>query len=67
MKRMADKPVLPFPLQNTLTGPLRQWAGKADNGEYQSLWAGAQYPRARQMPAADLVRRLMQEMQLALS
>jgi len=67
IKLMEDQPVLPFPLQNSLTGPLRQWAGKADNGEYQSLWAGAQYPRARQMPASDLVRRLMQEMQLALS
>jgi nitronate monooxygenase len=64
---MKDKSVLPFPLQNSLTGPLRQLAVKADNGEFQSLWAGSQYSRARQMPAAVLVRTLLQEMQMALS
>lgn len=59
--RMQGRPLLPFPLQNTLTGPLRQAAVLADDGEYQSLWAGTGYARARRLPAAALVRQLAQE------
>lgn len=46
---------LPFPLQNTLTARLRARAVELDNGEYQSLWAGSEYQRARAMPAAALL------------
>ena len=62
---MQEKPTLPFPLQNTLTGPLRQWAARANNGEYQSLWAGSGYWRARAMPAAALLATLAQELHQA--
>ena len=62
---MQEKPTLPFPLQNTLTGPLRQWAALANNGEYQSLWAGSGYWRARAMPAAALLAKLAQELHQA--
>lgn len=65
--QMQGKPYLPFPLQNTLTGPLRQWASKTDNGEYQSLWAGTAYARARHLSAADLMKALTDEIESARS
>ncbi|MDP3620860.1 MAG: nitronate monooxygenase [Polynucleobacter sp.] len=61
MLEMGGKTVLPFPIQNTLTAPLRQWAVKNHNGEYQSLWAGSAYSKIRPMPAANLMRRLRAE------
>lgn len=65
IERMQGQPVLPFPLQNTLTGPLRQAAALANDGHYQSLWAGTAYGRARQLPAAELVRVLAREFKAA--
>lgn len=65
IERMQGQPVLPFPLQNTLTGPLRQAAVLADDGHYQSLWAGTAYARARCLPAAALVKELAREFRAA--
>ena len=62
---MQDQTVLPFPIQNTITGSMRQWAAKTNNGEYQSLWAGTEYHRSRAMPAADLMSTLATEMNRA--
>ncbi len=59
---MQDQAILPFPIQNTLTSSMRKWAAQANNGEYQSLWAGTEYHRSRAMPAAELMRALAQEM-----
>lgn len=58
---MQGKSILPFPIQNSLTAPLRQWAIKNLNGEYQSLWAGSAYSKIRSMPAAELIRILRME------
>lgn len=66
IQHMQGQPILPFPLQNTLTGPLRKWASDTDNGEYQSLWAGTQYHRARAMSASHLMQTLAQETQNAM-
>jgi nitronate monooxygenase len=55
------KPILPFPLQNALTRPLRQAAGRAGRAELLSLWAGQGVRLARQQSAADLVCRLKAE------
>lgn len=65
IERMQGQPLLPFPLQNTLTGPLRQAAVQANNGEYQSLWAGTNYAQARRLPVAALVQQLAQEFKAA--
>lgn len=62
IQQMQGKTNLPFPIQNTMTAPMRKWATDTDNGEYQSLWAGTGYHRARAMPAADLLRALSEEM-----
>ena len=52
-----DVPILPFRQQNDLTRPMRNEAGKQGAADYISLWAGRGVARARQMPAAELVRR----------
>lgn len=64
-KAMVDRPVLPFPLQNTLTGPLRKAATAASNGEYQSFWAGEEFAKARALPASTLIATLISEMETA--
>ena len=53
--------ILPFPLQNALTRPLRAAAAKAGRAEFLSLWAGQGLRLARRQPAAALVRRLVGE------
>lgn len=53
--------ILPFPIQNSLTRPLRQAAAKQNNSEYLSLWAGQGVRLARRQSAGDLVRRLASE------
>jgi nitronate monooxygenase len=53
--------ILPFPLQNTLTRPLRAAAAKQARPEYLSLWAGQGLRLARRQPASELVARLARE------
>jgi nitronate monooxygenase len=53
--------ILPFPLQNTLTRPLRTAAGKQGRAELLSLWAGQGVRLARRQSAASLVARLASE------
>src|SRR5262249_38952467 len=59
----ADAPsaILPFPLQNALTRPLRTAAVKADRAEFLSLWAGQALRLARPQSAVELVARLAAE------
>jgi nitronate monooxygenase len=53
--------ILPFPLQNALTRPMRTAAAKAGRAELLSLWAGQGARLARRQPAAELVERLARE------
>lgn len=64
----ADAPeaILPFPLQNTLTRPLRSAAVKAGRAEFLSLWAGQGLRLARREHAAALVARLSDETEAAI-
>jgi nitronate monooxygenase len=64
MEQLADKQsiILPFPLQNNLTRPLRSAANKDGVRRYMSLWAGTGVARTREMPAAALVAALAQEL-----
>lgn len=59
---MQDQTTLPFPIQNSFTGGMRKWAAQTNNGEYQSLWAGTEYHRARAMTAKALLATLAAEM-----
>jgi nitronate monooxygenase len=53
--------ILPFRLQNDLTRPMRNASGQQGIADFISLWAGQGVARARQMPAADLVKTLIDE------
>jgi nitronate monooxygenase len=62
-RTMQGKTALPFPIQNTLTGPLRQWAGAQHDAEYQSLWAGTAYEQVRSTSTKDLMQQLRNEIE----
>lgn len=53
--------ILPFPRQNAMTRRMRAEAAKRGAADYLSLWAGRGAPRARALPARDLVARLIDE------
>ena len=53
--------ILPFPLQNALTRPLRTEAAKQGRAEFLSLWAGQGVRMAQRQSAAELVARLATE------
>jgi len=57
-----ESAILPYPLQNALTRTMRAAAGKQGLSAFLSLWAGTGVARARPMPAGELVRRLLEEM-----
>jgi len=57
--------ILPFPLQNALTRPLRSAAAKQGRAEFLSLWAGQAVRLARRQSAADLIARLVKETEQA--
>lgn len=59
--------ILSYPLQNTLTRPMRKAAAEAGDAGHLSLWAGQGVARARALPAGELVRRLVEEMNAAVS
>jgi len=62
----AAEAILPFPLQNALTRPMRVAAGKQGRAEFLSLWAGQGVRLARRQTAAELVLRLVEETERAL-
>ncbi len=51
--------VLPFPIQNSFTRMMRSTAAQRGDAGYLSLWAGQGVARARSLPAAELVARLI--------
>ena len=60
-----EKIILPFPLQNALTRPMRTAAAKLGEAGYLSLFVGQGVRRARALPAAELMQLLVAEMQQA--
>lgn len=56
----------PYPVQNALTRPLRNWAAQESNAEYMSLWAGQASALSRRFSAAELIRQLVVEVDIAL-
>ena len=57
-----EEMILPYPAQNSLTRTMRTAAAKEGNAEFLSLWAGQGVTRVREMPAGDLVGKLVEEM-----
>jgi nitronate monooxygenase len=64
--RPFEQDVPPYPIQNALTGEIRQAAGKQNRLEMMSLWAGQGAGLARALPAAQLVHTLTDELIIAL-
>ncbi|HEY8331869.1 MAG TPA: nitronate monooxygenase, partial [Pseudomonas sp.] len=64
MRRLAaeEDQVPAYPVQNALTGDIRQAATRQGRSEYLSLWAGQGAAMARPLPAAALVQVLMTEL-----
>jgi len=61
MKEMERAPLLAFPAQNKVTGPLRQASGKAGRPDFVAMWAGQAAPLSRALPAAELIAQLESE------
>lgn len=66
MTEIGDQDVPGFPLQNALTRPLRTEAGKRGRTEFLSLWAGQGLGLARRQPAAEMMKRLVEETDAAI-
>lgn len=54
-------PLLPFPAHAKLTAPLRQAGARAGSADVIAAWSGQAGSLARPMPAAELVRLLVDE------
>jgi nitronate monooxygenase len=61
----VEKQLPAYPIQNALTGSIRAQAGKINETELMSLWAGQGVGMSRAMPAARLVETLVAEWQRA--
>jgi len=63
MKTMLpfEQDVPAYPVQNALTGAIRAQAGKINETELMSLWAGQGVAMVRAMPAARLMEMLVSE------
>ncbi|HVB33030.1 MAG TPA: nitronate monooxygenase [Patescibacteria group bacterium] len=57
--------ILPYPLQNALTRPMRSAAAKQGRAEYLSLWAGQGVRLARRQSASELIAHLSHEAEAA--
>jgi nitronate monooxygenase len=51
----------PFPHAATALAPLRAAAEQAGSGDYSPLWSGQSAALAREVPAAELTRRLIED------
>jgi nitronate monooxygenase len=59
--------ILPFPVQNAVTRPMRNESARQDNSEYLSLWAGQGVRLARRTSTAELIMRLSEEIRTAIA
>ena len=60
-REMADVPLAPYPVQNSLTREIRAAAVKASDPGLLSLWAGQAAALAREMPAGQLLAQIVRE------
>jgi nitronate monooxygenase len=58
---MADNEALPFPLQASLVGPLWQSPNEQARASFMPFWAGQAAALAKEMPAGQLVEKLVSE------
>jgi nitronate monooxygenase len=58
---MGDMEALEFPVQASLTRPLRQANNDTTRRAFLPLWAGQAAPLVRDLPAATLIETLVEE------
>jgi nitronate monooxygenase len=58
-------PIAPFPFQNYLTKDIRTAASKMNRSDLMSLYAGQNYPLISNLPAAQIIRLLVEQAALA--
>jgi nitronate monooxygenase len=61
MKSMEEY-ILDYPIQNKLTSTLRKEAGKMNNTDFMSLWAGQGAYLCKNLSATELMQQLKDEM-----
>ena len=59
---MDGKKIFPFPIQNTITTPLRRVSQNHNNGEFINLWAGINFNQVRDLSAKELMKNLADEL-----
>lgn len=53
--------ILNYPIQNALTRTMRKKAKELDDIEFMSMWAGQAASMCREIPASDLIKKLVDE------
>jgi nitronate monooxygenase len=61
MRDLRDVDVPPYPVMHTLTSDVRRRAAERDDPELMSLWCGQGIRLGTELPAAELVRRLVDD------
>lgn len=64
LTKTIDKSTLeipPYPIQNGLTTPIRNWAKQHDNPEFIALWAGTHADQAKSLPTAEIIHQFLTE------
>jgi len=64
--RDFEADILPYPIQNALTKPLRNAAKKHGNKEYMSLWAGQAASLSQNAPAKQIVENVVRDVERVL-
>ncbi len=62
IEEMIGKTIFPFPIQNSVTTPLRRVAQNKNNGEFINLWAGINFNKVRDLSAKELMKKLANEL-----
>ena len=62
IEEMDGKKIFPFPIQNTITTPLRRVSQNHNNGEFINLWAGINFNQVRDLSAKELMKNLADEL-----
>ncbi|MBS4191852.1 nitronate monooxygenase [Bacillus sp. FJAT-49705] len=67
IKEMRNQTVMPFPLQNDMTGPIRKHAAKLEEADFMSLWAGQGVRMAKERTVKELMNELTEETEMILN
>lgn len=55
----AERSILPYPYQNTLTKDIRKAAGEQNNPDFMSMWSGQSPRLSKNISAAELIKQVV--------